>query len=542
MRNLFSAAKSGKARRPNGQSKQSQVDESDNDSEAGLPQVPLLHDSSIRRSPWQSSKKRALLAPQRALETIEPYADLHMDIHSAMELVPSDPSVFSRKGTADPYVIVYVNDEPQATGPSQSSTLNPKWSFRLRLDIYSPLSIVQVRVMDKDRTSKDDIMGFVEFCVADLIPNQEAGGNFELRRPEKLVGKASARVRAHMHCRDADHTGNGNSMLHSSSSNKIPRLNMDSVNGLGKGGLPATPQKNQPLSPRKNQPATPQGTQSATPQPSTPRGISLMPRLNMPLTPRGNQAGTPSSNQANTPRGRLMACFGTSFEKKSASDGEGNAGGNAGEIAIKLYLKAPRAPDDEFYAFCLPRPTFHTYSAMEEFPALDMAAFYQNLVEVKELLYDKLYVSISCCIAYIVAWRCKRLSASILIWWWCACLWPSCFLPTLPLWVSLMLRLLRNETWRMNMLETEIEAPLNDNGLRLVASFRDTQRMLVWLQRLLTAMSGSVKDPRPSQVCSCNLRRQATSSQFQIARETAAQTTLGDLERWLLILSTSPWT
>ena len=60
-----------------------------------------------------------------------------------------------------------------------------------------------LRVVDKDYVTKDDPIGFVEFCVADLQPNGSVvRGWLELRKMEHFTGTAKRRFLKHRRRRD----------------------------------------------------------------------------------------------------------------------------------------------------------------------------------------------------------------------------------------------------------------------------------------------------------------------------------------------------
>jgi len=183
--------------------------------------VPRRSESGMRgRESWRKTRDRAFRDPERAVETLTPYASLHLNVIEAVGLLPADVL-----GAADPYVQVFVNDVLQETSTHRTFTLEPSWNWDVSVDIWSPFTIVRVQVTDWDFVTSDDMMGFVEFCVADLGPGTcECGhvfeddatqqcqecrkahpamaGWFELRRPEKLVGRARQRFRRHRRLRD----------------------------------------------------------------------------------------------------------------------------------------------------------------------------------------------------------------------------------------------------------------------------------------------------------------------------------------------------
>jgi len=95
-----------------------------------------------------------------------------------------------------------------------------------------------------------------------------------------------------------------------------------------------------------------------------------------------------------------------------------------------------------------------------------------------------------------LTWQCWPLSATLLIWWWLACLWPAVILPTMLWWPVILLRLLRQERWQEAMLVHEQTASLNDCGFKSIAKFDNTCRMQVWIQRVVASTGRAVKDQR----------------------------------------------
>ena len=91
----------------------------------------------------------------------------------------------------------------QAKTKTVKRTLNPTFAFEEEIAIWSPFSIVTLRAVDKDMLTKDDPIGFVDFCVADLHPNgEEVRGQLELRKMEHFEGTAKRRFLKHRRRRD----------------------------------------------------------------------------------------------------------------------------------------------------------------------------------------------------------------------------------------------------------------------------------------------------------------------------------------------------
>lgn len=131
------------------------------------------------------------------MDSLQPYGQLRLHIHRASELRPTDVN-----GRCDAYCKVYLNDEIEGKSEPIWFSREPVWNWEIELDIFSPLSVVLIKVMDRDFVNKSDLIGFVEFCVADLQPNTATSGWFELRLPSRLDGLAQTRLRSHMSARD----------------------------------------------------------------------------------------------------------------------------------------------------------------------------------------------------------------------------------------------------------------------------------------------------------------------------------------------------
>jgi len=160
---------------------------------------------------------------------------------------------------------------------------------------------------------------------------------------------------------------------------------------------------------------------------------------------------------------------------------------NAGEVHMALRLEA--VPDDEWYAFCLPRPHF-TFLPNQY---LDIAELYTKFLDTKNLLVSTCQKAM-CAPLYIASWRSRPLTLAILVWWWLAWTWPLPFLPFAPLWYAFILYLFRQENWNKQVFWHGQIAPLSEDGFALVATWSDTSAMKAWLERLLSTMGRKVVD------------------------------------------------
>eukprot|EP00928_Gymnodinium_smaydae_P017287 TRINITY_DN16608_c0_g1_i1.p1 TRINITY_DN16608_c0_g1~~TRINITY_DN16608_c0_g1_i1.p1 ORF type:complete len:677 (+),score=53.25 TRINITY_DN16608_c0_g1_i1:208-2238(+) len=147
--------------------------------------------SMLQRKAFRENRNMIGRHPEQALLTMDPYGRVSLTVTGSRNLCC----------TSDTHVELRLNDVPygDVSQPKASSSA-PAWDFTTDLEIWSPNSIVQIRVVDKIC----GMIGFVEFRLADLDPCEELVGWLELRRPSKLVGFADGRLRAHMLARDAE--------------------------------------------------------------------------------------------------------------------------------------------------------------------------------------------------------------------------------------------------------------------------------------------------------------------------------------------------
>eukprot|EP00929_Paragymnodinium_shiwhaense_P059381 TRINITY_DN29742_c0_g1_i1.p1 TRINITY_DN29742_c0_g1~~TRINITY_DN29742_c0_g1_i1.p1 ORF type:complete len:778 (-),score=88.85 TRINITY_DN29742_c0_g1_i1:376-2709(-) len=402
----------------------------------------------LERDPFHENRRLALIQPERAVETLLPWAQLHLNVIEARDLPSSDWSGFS-----DPFVEVYVNDKLMSTSHRRSVTLNPKWDYVTKVDIWSPLSVVQLRVLDYDHVSEHDRLGFVEFCVADLIPNEDLAGWFELRLPKALLGTANERLRTHMLARDEESDSEDED--HADSSVGQSSLSTYSYPQPGKKSVFRMPKWKHGSS-RASSKVWNAFCSSGGPKPRVP----------------GQQS---SDDSADTRAPEAI--------RKTA-----------GDIHLSMRL-SPCAddPTDEFFAFCIPHPVQCEYVSPDVTNhTVNLLHVWEDMVYIQEVIVDGILRRLYLAFLFLVSWQNRLVSATVLLWWWTVCCWGFLFLPSLPLWIAAMLFLLRQETWRGQMMAHEAFAPLNDEGFAIVAAKHESRRMATWVQRVIISMGGTL--------------------------------------------------
>jgi hypothetical protein len=157
------------------------------------------------RVPFHDHRERALVNPELARDQLAHYAVLHVTLVKAIELEAADDNIFS-ESSSDPYAMVLVEDSEVARTPTVNCNLNPEWNYTTDVDIHTANDIVQFQVMDEDALTSDDLLGFVEFAVGDLTPNEPVKGWLSLTKKERLQGTSEQRLEKAMAGKDLDMT------------------------------------------------------------------------------------------------------------------------------------------------------------------------------------------------------------------------------------------------------------------------------------------------------------------------------------------------
>lgn len=464
----------------------------------------------LAREPFEGPRRyRVLTSPQRALDTLEPYAKLHIEVIQGKDLVPMDNGMVHP--TSDPFVEVYVNDVLHSTSGWKAFTNNPKWDFDVAVEVFSPKTIVRVQIVDRDNLKSNDVIGFVEFPVYDLRPSKSAresgtlvSGWFELRRKERLIGMATDRVEKHMGCRDEndpehDYHEPGHKRHHHHHRGAVHRLKKFAAHSIRNVERVASgsPGKARTHHHHHHHVVSANGKAPASP-----------PQAPTTAASAGSPAKVPSS--PNNLTNRAPCCGRLPLSDSSSSEEEENTHHhdhhdhhehhhhhkhgrhwrpNGGEVRMKMWLEADAKL--EWYAFCFPEPTFQFMPDLH----LDLALLYTKIVDVLNLV-DVILQKTAVAFRFIFTWRCRPLSLVFVSCWWLAWLWPRFFLPVWPLLATVWLFLLRREKFNKRVLWHSNVAPLDAEGFALVASYRDTDQMEVWLVRLLGSMGYQSTDRR----------------------------------------------
>ncbi|CAK0867807.1 unnamed protein product, partial [Prorocentrum cordatum] len=122
--------------------------------------TPILERIEHRVS-FHDNRDRALSFPELARDQLAHYAVLHVTLV---------------KASSDPYVVVLVEDNELERTPAVKCSLEPEWNCTKEVPIHTANDVVQLRVMDEDLLTSDDLLGFVEFPVSGLPINEPVRG------------------------------------------------------------------------------------------------------------------------------------------------------------------------------------------------------------------------------------------------------------------------------------------------------------------------------------------------------------------------------
>eukprot|EP00435_Cladocopium_sp_Y103_P058739 s287_g20.t1 len=160
---------------------------------------------------------------------------------------------------------------------------------------------------------------------------------------------------------------------------------------------------------------------------------------------------------------------------------------NAGEIRLRMKLRrvVPRGMDAFARALQPSCFTYATFVQEEYLPQLDLQELVDDAMDIKLQLLDDLIFAMLAFVSYIVAWKSFFLSglllatviatfkSELLAWG----IWHF--------WMGVVLVLLSDKKWR-NVLSTNgLNAPLNQEGLEMVAAWNETSEMHCFLMRLV---------------------------------------------------------
>eukprot|EP00928_Gymnodinium_smaydae_P032409 TRINITY_DN23483_c0_g1_i1.p1 TRINITY_DN23483_c0_g1~~TRINITY_DN23483_c0_g1_i1.p1 ORF type:complete len:550 (+),score=120.67 TRINITY_DN23483_c0_g1_i1:138-1787(+) len=98
-------------------------------------------------------------------------------------------------------------------------------------------------------------------------------------------------------------------------------------------------------------------------------------------------------------------------EEASEADAEEESAGR-----IRLTLRLEAAPENEFWAYMQPAPSFE-----KSLPHLDVPQFIGDVQEIKRLLLERVLLPRFAAISYAISWENPALSTAILLWHWFLC-------------------------------------------------------------------------------------------------------------------------
>mmetsp|Transcript_137691 Transcript_137691/g.427784 ORF Transcript_137691/g.427784 Transcript_137691/m.427784 type:complete len:623 (-) Transcript_137691:142-2010(-) len=149
---------------------------------------------------FHACRWRCLRYPDRAVETLSPYAQLDVSVISGRRLHAWTPShTFQPPGS--PFVRAFVNDR-KAFETSAVRSTTPRWAHDGQLGITAPRSMVRLEVLDHDSLTHTEEIGFVEFSVGDLPWDRQVEGWLELRISDMLERTSYDRYATHSSGRD----------------------------------------------------------------------------------------------------------------------------------------------------------------------------------------------------------------------------------------------------------------------------------------------------------------------------------------------------
>ena len=122
-------------------------------------------------SPSELSQQRRQLIPQQC------YANLHVKIIEARGLIAADTNLLGRPTASDPYcVITLTREKTKRVTNYIESTLSPVWNEEFDIPVRFPNQNLVIKVFDRDVTSKDDEMGYIEIPISSLPNGREITG------------------------------------------------------------------------------------------------------------------------------------------------------------------------------------------------------------------------------------------------------------------------------------------------------------------------------------------------------------------------------
>jgi len=403
---------------------------------------------------FQKKRLRCITNPERARETLKPYAQLEITVRCAQRLLPRPSWVGS--AYCDASVDVYLDDikleEKDMRTLTVHGTLNPLWQQQINVGIIAPSSMLRLQVVDDQLTTKVDI-GFVEFCIGDIPYDREISGWFELRYQENLKTTSLQRYASHCAVRE--------DMLWNESSLAEAEMANDNTSKSTKSSIVTTTFTKEDLKARKH-------------------------------------AGVVALQKTRTMAHSCMhAC-----SKKSNDGLDDHERGNAGEVFLTLRLKKLVADSDATFALAVDPPppvAFGDYVAEDDGPkirkAMDLQKVMDTLADAKQDLVEDCLACIYYTVKYIGSWRSPLLSLPITIFFFAGVVhayWGSLAFPA---GLAMILIATSREKLRFDMTRGGLNAMLTEEGFKQVAKWQNSKETSRFLKRIAEDdLGGMVQD------------------------------------------------
>jgi len=410
-----------------------------------------------QKDDFHSKRMRCVTNPDRALETLGPYARLEVVIQCAKDLLPRESWIGQM--TLDPCVEVFLDDlelETEEKSAKQTwvvrGTTRPVWKHPLYVDVLSPSSMVRFQVYDDQVVQKVE-MGFVEICVGDIPYDTKISGWFEVRFQDNLKKTSVQRYASHCAMRE-DEVGMAAADIGQKTS------------------------------------SDPRDAKSASSVSSSAVPVDL--RARRQVTERALLKTKTYIHSFS------HACAG------SASSGVSREldRGNAGELFLQLRLVKVVSGIDSTFALALDMPapkSYGDYVLEEEGQKVRKSLDLQEVVDTFSVVKIRLWEDCICCIyyyvRYIATWQQPLISLPIFLGACATCIhayWATIVVPGT---VGCLLSLNGWGTLRGKMTRGGLNAPFTQDGFRQAARWRKTGEMAQYMKRIVEDdLSGSVQD------------------------------------------------
>lgn len=413
---------------------------------------------SLHKDPFNEHRWRCIFSPKHAQGTLKPFATLGIRVNHCRDLIGNKSSTFTRAPSSDPYYEIYVDDILKYTSGVVHNTVNPNFKEGVvDVSIHHPMSIVRVQIMDEQSTINkvfltDDILGFVEFPVADLSLGEAVHGLYELRFRTMLIGSAQDRVKHHKSRRD-EHLS----------------VYLPNEDVMPPDGTSLVPQGHQ----QEFEDIDPMSTIALR---GKKRRKGLLETCDQ--APGRNSQVTRSSNASG------VVAWGARDENHL----------NGGVCLIELFLQTTH--QNVFFAACLPKPTWTHFpppiARRTDLPQVDLQHVFDTASYVKDKVFDRCLLCVLDFTVYLFTWQNSLLSLFNLALAILFALFPERVFSIFPFTIGVYMVLLSFPSFRMKTTINAHTAMLNDVGYRQVASLDDTKSASIFLRRVIKYMRGAI--------------------------------------------------